>query len=215
MARRKAAHQEAPQTLEEAIDLLATYSDILLGIEELSADATASIAAIEAERDRMIAPLERRAKDIFLQLRAWWAVAGDTLTEGKRKSLELAGCQIGVRTTPPSLKLPPKTNSEAAGALLVAAGLAQLCRHKVEVDKPAVLKERLALPRLQELQRESVEKRSLSFSEAMALACRIERALKLSEQLGFRTAQKEEFFVDRAAPKPAAVEEVPVQEAAE
>jgi len=207
MARRKAAHQEAPQTLEEAIDLLATYSDILLGVEELSADATASIAAIEAERDRMVAPLEQRAKDIFLQLRAWWAVAGDTLTEGKRKSLELAGCQIGVRTTPPSLKLPPKTNAEAAGALLVAAGFAQLCHHKVEVDKPAVLKMLASEERLDSLEPGNDPARQL-------LAEIRSRNAKIRE-LGFRTVQKEEFFVDRAAPKPTAVEEVPVQEAAE
>lgn len=210
MSRRKAIRQQAPQTIGEAVDLLAAYSDILLGIEELRADATASIAAVEAERDRMIAPLEIRAKEMFLELRAWWGVAGEALTEGRRRSVELAGCQIGVRTTPPSLRLPPRTNAEAAGALLVAAGLAELCRHKVEVDKPAVLKEIALLPAL----KERIEAKTESFEDSMRIVVRIERVEKVRE-LGFRAVRKEEFFVDRAGPKAAEVESVPVPEAAE
>lgn len=93
--RRKAVRQQAPQTLPEALLLIEEYADILTGIEELDADAVASIAAIKAERDKMTAPLEQRLKDIFLRLRAWWAVAAPDLTDGKRKSVDLAGCQLG------------------------------------------------------------------------------------------------------------------------
>ena len=63
-----------------------------------------AIAAIMAARDGFVAPLDQRAKDIFKQLRAWWGVAAPALTEGKRKSVIIAGCKIGERTSTPALK---------------------------------------------------------------------------------------------------------------
>lgn len=183
--RRKAARLEAPQTIGEATALLADYADIITGVEELRADADSSIAAIEAERDRMIAPLEQRAKDIFRQLQAWWAVAGDELTEGKRKSIKLAGCLIGVRTTTPKLST-GKMKVMAAIEKLRSFGGAfdTLIRVKESLDKPAILK---------------------------ALGSEFDGPIL--KDAGFSATQKDEFFIDRAAAKPAAVEEV--QEAAE
>jgi phage host-nuclease inhibitor protein Gam len=183
--RRKAARLEAPQTIEEVTSLLADYADIITGVEELRADADSSIAAIQAERDRMVAPLEERAKDIFRQLRAWWAVAGDEITEGKRKSVKLAGCLIGVRTTTPKLSTGKMKVKAAIEKLLSFGGdFDSLIRVKQSLDKPAILKALVSEtdgPRLKEA--------------------------------GFSAAQKDEFFIDRAAAKPAAVEEV--REAAE
>ncbi len=187
--RRKAIRQQAPQTIDEAVAALAEYADILLGVEELQADAEASIAAIKAERDRMTAPMEQRAKDLFLELRAWWAVAGPELTDGKRKSVELAGCLLGERTTPPSLKMP--TPAAEAPVLLINAGFGELCRHKVEVDKQAVLGV---------LRSEARLSGEILLQEALA-------------ELGFKAVQKEEFFIDRAGEKPAAVEIVKEQAA--
>jgi phage host-nuclease inhibitor protein Gam len=203
--RRKAPRQPAPQTIDEATTAIAEYADIILGVEELRADADASIAAIQAERDRMIAPLEQRAKDLFLQLRAWWGVAAPSLTDGKRKSVELAGCVIGERTTPKSLKLPAKADESAA--LLVSAGLAQLCRHKMEVDKPAVLKVLTAEDELANLEKMATN------DAARQLVAEVKAKIEKLRELGFKPVQKEEFFIDRAGDKPAAVEEV--REAAE
>jgi phage host-nuclease inhibitor protein Gam len=205
--RRKAPRQQAPQTIEEAVALLATYVDIVTGVEELRADADASIAAIQAERDRMIAPLEEQAKALFLQLRAWWSVAGEALTEGKRKSHELAGCILGERTTPPSLKMPGK--AEESAVALVNAGLAELCRHKVEVDKPAVIKAIAAGEAAQAAN--DAELGPEEFEELVEVKILFETLA----ELGFRVSRKEEFFIDRAAPKPAAVEKVALPEAAE
>lgn len=182
--RRKAPAQQAPQTIEEASFLLGRYVGRNTEVEKLRADADAAIAAIQAARDAAIAPIEQAAKDDFRQLHVWWSVAGPDLTEGKRKSIELAGCVIGERTTPPSLKMPGKVDE--AAALLVAAGwIDDLCRQKIEVDKPAVLK---------------------------ALGHDV-MGPQLTA-LGFSSKQKDEFFIDRAAPKPEAVEEVSVEEAA-
>lgn len=192
--RRKAPQLQAPQTIEEATSLLGRYAAIITDIEQCRAHADASIAQIQAARDGMIAPFEEEAKRLFVQLRAWWAVAGPTLTEGKRKSHELAGCILGERTTPPSLTLVKMKVPDALHALTVEAlrntesslweRWNALIRVKQELDKPAILKELGGTdlgPRLAEL--------------------------------GFKPKQKVEFFIDRAAPKPPAVEEV--REAAE
>lgn len=194
--RRKAIAQPAPQTIDEATELLGRYADMLTRVEQLRADADRSIAAIQAARDGFIAPIEEEAKGLFLQLRAWWAVAGPTLTDGKRKSYELAGCLLGARTTPPSLKMPVKKDEDAA-ALLKAEGLDVFCRVKLSVDKPLLLKELAALPQL----RETLQQKTEIFEAAMALLSRVEWTEKASG-LGFAPRQKEEFFIDRAAPKP-------------
>jgi phage host-nuclease inhibitor protein Gam len=175
--RRKAPRQQAPQTIEEATDQLGRYSALITEAESLRADADAAIARIEAARDAALAPIEEEVKTLFLRLRTWWAVAGDMLTEGKRRSVDLAGCVLGIRLTPPSLKMPGK--APEAAVTLVNSGWAELCRHKVEPDKPAILKmlgHDAAGPQL--------------------------------AALGFSAVQKEEFFIDRAGAKPPAVEEV-------
>lgn len=197
MTRRKAPRQLAPQTIEQAVAAIADYADLLLGIEELQADADASIAAIKATRDHMVAPLEQRARDLFLQLRAWWGVAAPELTDGKRKSVELAGCLLGERTTPPSLKLP--TPATEAPLRLINAGLAELCRHKVEVDKPAVLKLLASLDALQAAIPDAAP------DEQAEIAAQL-RVIMTVTTLGFQAVQKEEFFIDRAGEKPAVVE---------
>lgn len=205
--RRKALRQTAPQTIEEATELLGRYAGIITEIERLRADADASIAAIQAARDGFVAPLEQAAKELFLQLRAWWGVAGEMLTEGKRKSCELAGCILGVRTTPPSLKMPAK--DEEAALILQNAGFADFLRVKLSVDKPAVLKVLSAGQELESLRNQAAN------DAARELIDEIEARIARLRELGFKPKQKEEFFIDRAAPKPANPEEVEIAEAAE
>lgn len=186
-ARRKAPKQDAPQTMEQATDMLARYIGIVNEIERLRLDADTAIATIEAARDAALKPMEEGAKDLFRQLRAWWAVAGDAITEGKRKSAEIAGCLIGVRTTTPALKLPKGMKEVDAVDWLLSlrwAGARALLRIKESLDKPAILK--------------------LLGTEAGAILAR----------KGFVASQREEFFIDRAAPKPADPEMVETGEAA-
>lgn len=191
--RRKAVAQPAPQTIEEATALLGRYAGMLTEVEKIRAGADELIARIQATRDHFIAPIEEEARDLFLQLRAWWGVAGPTLTEGKRKSYELAGCVLGVRTTPPSLGLVKMKVPDAIETLLVEKlrdhnqpAWDGLVRTKLELDKPAILK---ALA-------------------GDAIGDRL-------TELGFRPRQRDEFFIDRAAPKPANPEIVDLPEAAE
>lgn len=190
--RRKAPKQAAPQTLEQALALIGEYRDLNAAIEELHLDASAAIAKIEAARDSFAKPLEVRAVEIFRQLRAWWAVAAPEMTEGKRKSIPLAGCTIGERTAPPALQLPKGRKAEEIVNILLdeLAGEYLVTRHKL--DKPAIIK---AL-RIDVATMDPVED-----------AVFIHELDVLSQKAGLSVKQAEEFFIDW--PKPAAVEIVP------
>jgi phage host-nuclease inhibitor protein Gam len=184
MSRRKAPKQEAPQTIEEAVILIAEYRDTLNKIDELALDADTSIAKIAAARDEYVAPLEQRLKDVFKQLRAWWGVAAPSLTEGKRKSVKLAGCKIGERTTTPALKHKGMT-AEALVEQLADLGMEELLRISTKLDKQACI---------------------------AAITDNTELGQVLL-WLGAQNQQSEEFFIDRdepkdTAPKPVEIEEV-------
>lgn len=186
VSRRKAPKQEAPQTIDQAVARISEYRDLLDKINELKADAATSIAQIEAARDEFAAPLEQRLKDVFRQLRAWWAVAAPELTDGKRKSITLAGCLIGERTTPPSLKH-EGMKAEDLVDQLAELGLEELLRVTTKLDKAACI-------------------RAIGADDELG---------QLLAWLGARNHQGEEFFIDRAEKKEADPEMVPVEEAAE
>lgn len=174
--RKKAVAQEAPSTLAEAIGLIGTYGGLVQEIARLGLDADTAIATIEAARDEAIKPLEVYANDIFKRLRAWWAVAGDAVTDGKRKSAEIAGWLLGIRTTTPSLKLPKGAKVDEVVALVLngEGGLAFIST-KHSLDKPSIIKALRAL------------------GEG--------REHPLFSPIGLTVSQREEFFIDRAAPK--------------
>lgn len=180
MGRRKAAPQKAPTTLPEAITCLTRYLVIEHTIAQAGADADISIATIEATRDELIAPLQVELDDIFLQLRAWWAVAGNEMAKGK-KSIDLAGAKIGQRMTPVKLKRPKGLKTDADAVPLIEAivndfpGAACLLRRTVKLEKKAIVK-------------------MLGSTAVGPINQRVREA-------GFTTVQGDEFFIDRAAPK--------------
>lgn len=184
VSRRKAPKQEAPQTIDEAVALLAEYRDTADKIDELKADAASAIAKIEAARDEFAAPLDQRLKDVFRQLRAWWGVAAPSLTDGKRKSVTLAGCIIGERKTPPSLKHDGMKVGELVDEL-ATLGMAELVKLTLSLDKQACIK-------------------AISAGDELG---------QLLLWIGARNHQAEEFFIDRPDRKDAP-EQVPVEEVA-
>ncbi len=177
MPRKKSTTVDAPTTIEEATALLSLYAAHLTSIEKLKADADTSIAAIEGARDEFVKPLEEAMQDMFLRLRSWWAVAGGHITDGKKKSAEIAGLLLGIRTTTPALKLPKGMTVEQLVAKLEEFHLSQFVVVTKKADKQGLIKA-LGQPvgRLQE-----------------TLIC----------DVGVARSQREEFFIDRAAPKPA------------
>lgn len=174
-ARRKAPTQVAPQTIQEATATIDKYMAMQATVDQLKADADASMQAIEGARDAMVAPLEQAQKELFKQLRTWWAVAKDQLTEGKRKSVELAGAIIGERTNTPSLKLPKGMKQEdfiEKLRLALDSEATPYIRTKLELDKQAIIK-------------------TLRMGENDPVAVRL-------ADLGAGVSQANQFFIDRA-----------------
>lgn len=197
--RRKADKLPAAQSTEEAIALLARFAEVDAGIERIKADAERLIADLRAGRDLHLEPLNAELKVLFNQLKPWWAVAGEQLTEGKRKSIELGGCQIGHRTTTPALKLEGLTEAEAIEHLETLGFEAWAIRTKKELDKPALI---AALRKLGATDPDGVPNADAIDAEVLS-------------GLGLKVSQKEEFFIARIPPVEPAVETVAANDSGE
>jgi phage host-nuclease inhibitor protein Gam len=193
MARKKSAALAAPSNIEEATALLGRYAEISAHIEEMKASANLSITAIQAERDAFIKPLEEQLKTLFTQARAWWAVAGETLTEGKRKSTEIAGCEIGVRMSNPALKLPKGVTAPALIPLLRPGCGDAFIRTKEELNRAAMI---TAL-------RWVTPGRDPADTAEYATWCGAELLRDELTRLGLSVNQQDEFYIDCAKTEPA------------
>jgi len=177
-ARRKAPKLPVPETTDGAIALLGEFAAVQARIEHIEADRRSGRAAIDEAADRLAAPHEARLKELFNQLKPWWAVSGPEILGGRRKSTELGGCLIGHRMTTPKLGL-GKMSVQIAIDTLTKHGWDDPCvRVKYEIDKPACLK-------------------MLSSDQARYL-----------EELGFSVVQREEFFIDPLPMKKPATAEI-------
>ena len=176
--RRKAPAMPAVQSKAEAIDLLGRYSQLQASIDGTTARTDAAIAQLKTERDAIIAPQEAEMKTIAAQLQPWWEANRDELA-GDRRSIELGGCQIGHRLTPPSLGFPKP--EQVAVTLLRDAGWVGLLRVKMELDKPAVM---TAIRLLESgIGPDDVE---------------VATARRALTTWGFKIVQKDEFFIEPA-----------------
>ena len=177
--RRKASRIDAPSTIGEATTAIARYLELNAQVEQTRAKADAAIRAIEEARDLAVEPVEAEIRGLFAQLRTWWAVARGELTQGKRRSYELAGAIIGDRVTPPSLKLPKGWKADEAvdfidGLISTWPLAADLLRVRRDLEKPALIK--------------------LLGSATSPSPMRA----RIVEE-GFQAVQRDEFFIDRAA----------------
>jgi phage host-nuclease inhibitor protein Gam len=143
MPRRKDTAATAPSDASEATLMIGEFVaiDREKALERLA--AAAAIDAIEAQRDARLAELEAQAKPLFAGLKAWWEAGGkDELAKGKR-SAELAGAKIGIRLTPPKVKL--KRGVKLGDVVTWLGSLRwtrakDFLRTKTELDKQAVIK---------------------------------------------------------------------------
>ena len=197
--RRKADKLPAAQSTEEAIELLARYAEVDAILERSKVSLEEQIATLRAQRDRFDEGYKLELKVLFNQLKPWWAVAGEQLTEGKRKSIELGGCQIGHRTSTPALKLEGLTEAEAIEHLETLGFEAWAIRTKKELDKPALI---AALRKLGATDPDGVPNADAIDAEVLA-------------GLGLKVSQKEEFFIARIPPVEPAVETVAANDSGE
>lgn len=169
--RRKAPAKTLPQTLKEALEKGERYLELSRQLEQMDADADTAITTIQTARDKLKLPVEQEVKQIFCDLRDWWAVASPELLDNGKKSREFGALIIGERRTPPALKHPGAKAGDLADDL-TDLELEEFLRRAVNLEKAAILK-------------------ALKEDEQLAT---------LLIWLGFKAEQKEEFFIDRAAP---------------
>lgn len=188
MAKRmKTPAAPAITSLQELTARVGRFAMLSAEIERLVAEAGEAIAAIKSDLAQRLQPLAVEMKAILTAAKPWWAANGEQLTDGKKKSVELAGCLIGERLSKPALAHPKP--EDVAIELIKGHGWPALLRVKEELDKPAIMKalgfERPAEPP--------------SSDNALIDEIEAEDVRDTLLALGFSIAQKEEFFIARQA----------------
>ena len=163
-----------PSTVEAAIPLLKRYAEIGREVKLAKIAADEAKGKIDAARDALLAPFALEAKRLMAALKPFWLVLGSTISLPKRKSAELGGCVLGMRTGNKALGYPKGTEEQLIEDLKLL-GFDWAVRVKPELDKEAILKA---------LQPADPENK-LDAADAAALA-----------GLGFAVVQAETFFVE-------------------
>ena len=143
MARRKKISVNAPTSAAEATVMIGEYVAIERdkALERLAAEA--AIDRVKQQRDEKLRELEAVAADLFEGLKAWWEAGGkDELAFGKRSG-QIGGAKIGIRLTPPAVKLKRGVKLGDVVAWLGSIRWARakdFLRTKIELDRQAVIK---------------------------------------------------------------------------
>lgn len=141
MARRRQEAHPVPQSEAEAMELLGEYVALDRRVLAARLSAEIRIDRIKAERDREIAELLTAQTSWFGALKSWWEAAGHTLAKGR--SIDKLGAKIGIRLSPPKLKLARGVKADTVvGWLrtLRSIDAKAMLRTKVELDKQALIK---------------------------------------------------------------------------
>lgn len=173
--RRKADYKETIDTIEEAAHTANQYAILTADIAAINAERLQQKAAIDKDCDERIAHRSDQQKAIFAQLKAYWESNSSVITQGKKRSALFGGIQIGVRTTPHSLKHKGFTMAVMVELLKKArwSKAKSFVRVKFSLDKDAIIAA---------LKGKAAAKKHLT-------------------QMGFTLFQKDEFFIDIAEKK--------------
>lgn len=133
------ATPRTPSSVKQATRLCELYAELDGQIAGIEADRNGSIAAINARADRALNDLIKQRDAIVEKLSPWWDEAAEDLTQGKRKSIELGGCQIGKREGKESLKVKGKP-ADIVSRLIKTRWGKNLVRISASLDKRAILK---------------------------------------------------------------------------
>ncbi|HXH52552.1 MAG TPA: host-nuclease inhibitor Gam family protein [Sphingomicrobium sp.] len=159
-----------PRSLPAATRLLERLADLdgqIAAVEEVRSRET---ARVNADADAEAAPLVKEREAIAAALEPWWHAEGPDLAKGK-KSMEIAGCLIGLRLSRPKLSHGFESDDKATEALRGTRWARQTTRVKYSLDRTATVK---------------------------LLQLGGKAGADLSS-LGFSVAQEDAFFVERAA----------------
>jgi Bacteriophage Mu Gam like protein len=128
---------KAPKTLPAATKLLERFAAIGGELALIEAGRAEALARANAEADRAATPLLTERGDLAAALEEWWAAAGDALTGGERKSIELGGCMIGTRADKPALALKGAAKDAISALLKLSWGKA-LVKISTSLDRRAI-----------------------------------------------------------------------------
>ena len=128
-----------PRSLPAAQAMLERYAELEDAIVKIGAARDAAIADANAAADGQSRELIAEREQIAAKLEPWWQAAGPALTQGKRKSIELGGCEIGAVKSRATLAVAADEQDviERLGALRWAK---PFLRTKVSIDRVATLK---------------------------------------------------------------------------
>lgn len=196
MGRVRSAAQRAPQTTEQATALCTRYAERSAAAALVIQARDETIAAANQSADAELVPIVAELKDIEKQLKPWFAAHFDTLTGGKRKSIELGGCYLGYRLDKASVAFAHGKDDDMT-VTLRAAELTDYVRTKHSPDKAAIMKalegERDALA-IRE-----AEAPSLGDNGGPPIEEAARQALSPLHYLGFSIKQGESFFLEPVA----------------
>lgn len=128
-----------PRSTEQATTLLEQFAELDGQIAEIEAGRKRSFATVNADCDRAANSLIERREAIRAKLEPWWAKAGEKLTEGKRKSIELGGCEVGSEKARPTLTI-VGDEKDVVDLLRALRWAKPFLRVKTTLDRVALLK---------------------------------------------------------------------------
>jgi phage host-nuclease inhibitor protein Gam len=167
MSRRKAEFVQIMRTVEEAAACANDYALLSADIAAINAERLLRKAEIDADCDERISHRSGQLKNMFMRLQAWWEAGGSEVA-GKLRSADFGGVKIGVRTNPPSLKLPKgQTAKTIVPWLYDKIKSCEWFRTTIVLNK-----------------------------DAMIAHLKDPECAPLATALGFSLVQKDEFFID-------------------
>lgn len=95
-----------PRSTAAAAELCERYAELDAQRVAIEAERQEKLAAINADSDRAVEPVVKELAILAGKLEPWWDKQGAAeLTDGKRKSAELGGCEVGTRASRAKLVL--------------------------------------------------------------------------------------------------------------
>lgn len=103
--------------------------------------AERQIDMIKASLGQSLAAIAEQRQPLFAGLKAWWEAGGAAEVAGRKRSAELANATIGIRKTPPAVKLARGvTVASLIEWLGMVVGGSAFLRSKPQLDKQAIIK---------------------------------------------------------------------------
>jgi len=128
-----------PRSLKQAQRLCELYTELAGKVAAIEEERDAAIAAANARADELLAPLLQERDQIAEKVEPWFLEAKDELLDGKRKSIELGGCELGTRKGKAKLGIAGNKDDavEKLGSLRWAK---PFLKTTVSLDVPAISK---------------------------------------------------------------------------